>query len=109
MARPEARALIACSLDCGKNLREIARIQQKHDFVLFASHDRLLPDGKFYDIPENTFFSWKSLHGTPPDTEIAGSTTCAQSRARSFGCGGVRKDIHDLQQCSKPVLHSLAQ
>ena len=52
MARPEARALIACSLDCGKNLVGIARIQQKHDYVLLASHDRLLPDGEFCDIPE---------------------------------------------------------
>ena len=107
--RTGGRALVACSLDCAKVLREIARIQRQHDYVLLASHDRLLPDGEFYDIPENSFFSQKSLHATPPDTEIAGSTTCEQSRARGFGCGGVRKDIHDLQQCSKPVLHSLAQ
>ena len=44
MARPEARALIACSLDCGKNLREIARIQRQHDYVLLASHVREPPD-----------------------------------------------------------------
>ena len=36
------------------------------------------------------------------------ATTCAQSRARSFDCGGVRKDIYDLPQCFKPVLRSLA-
>ena len=42
--RTEGRALVACSLDCGKALREIATIQEKHDYVLLASHDRLLPD-----------------------------------------------------------------
>ena len=42
----EKRALVDCSLDCGKNLREIARIQRKHHYVLLASHERMLPDGK---------------------------------------------------------------
>ena len=37
------RALVACSLDCAKVLREIARIQRQHDYVLLASHARLPP------------------------------------------------------------------
>ena len=42
--RGEGRALVACSLDCGKDLREIARIQKMGDYVLLASHHRVLPD-----------------------------------------------------------------
>ena len=42
--RTEGRALVACSLDCGKDLREIARIQKMGDYVLLASHHRVLPD-----------------------------------------------------------------
>ena len=38
------RALVACSLDCAKVLREIARIQRRNDYVLLASHVRVLPD-----------------------------------------------------------------
>ena len=42
--RSERRGLVACSLGCGKDLREIARIQKMGDYVLLASHHRVLPD-----------------------------------------------------------------
>ena len=42
--RTEGRALVACSLDCGKDLREIARIQKMGDYVLLASHHRREPE-----------------------------------------------------------------
>jgi len=42
--RSGGRALVACSLHCGKVLRDIARIQQQHDYVLLASHVREPPD-----------------------------------------------------------------
>ena len=44
LVRTGGRALVACSLDCGKVLREIAKVQKHHYYVLLASHDRLLPD-----------------------------------------------------------------
>ena len=42
--RAGGRALVVCSVECGKDVREIARIQRKHDYVLLASRDRVLPD-----------------------------------------------------------------
>ena len=42
--RTGGRGLVACSLACGKDLREIARIQKMGDYVLLASHHRLLPE-----------------------------------------------------------------
>ena len=42
--RTGRRGLVACSLACGKDLREIARIQKMGDYVLLASHHRLLPE-----------------------------------------------------------------
>ena len=42
--RTGGRALVACSLNCAKVLREIARIQRKHDYVLLASHVREPPE-----------------------------------------------------------------
>ena len=42
--RTEGRALVACSHGCGKDLREIASIQKMDDYVLLASHHRVLPE-----------------------------------------------------------------
>ena len=42
--RSEGRALVVCSVECGKDVREIARIQRKHDYVLLASRERLCPN-----------------------------------------------------------------
>ena len=42
--RTEGRALVACSHGCGKDLREIASIQKMGDYVLLASHHRVLPE-----------------------------------------------------------------
>ena len=42
--RTGGHGLVACSLACGKDLREIARIQKMGDYVLLASHHRLLPE-----------------------------------------------------------------
>ena len=42
--RTEGRALVACSHGCGKDLREIASIQMMGDYVLLASHHRVLPE-----------------------------------------------------------------
>ena len=44
--RTGGRALVACSLHCGKVLRDIARIQQQHDYVLLASHVRERPNAQ---------------------------------------------------------------
>ena len=44
LVRSGGRALVACSVDCAKVLREIARIQRQHDYVLLASHVREPPD-----------------------------------------------------------------
>ena len=82
------RALVACSLDCGKNLREIERIQQKHNFVLFASHDRLLPDGEFCDIPENYLLLSEIA---TRDASRHGNTRLHDVRAVSGAYLGVRR------------------
>ena len=37
-------ALVACSHGCGKDLREIASIEKMGDYVLLASHHRVLPE-----------------------------------------------------------------
>ena len=42
--RTGGRGLVACSLACGKDLREIARIQKMGDYVLLASHHRVGPE-----------------------------------------------------------------
>ena len=39
--RAGGRALVVCSVEGGKHVREIARIQRKHDYVLLASHGRV--------------------------------------------------------------------
>ena len=44
-----ARAFVACCPDCGKLLKEIARIQGRHDHVLLASHDRAPPNARMLE------------------------------------------------------------
>ena len=46
--RAGGRALVVCSVECGKDVREIARIQRKHDYVLLASHGRVGPEDADY-------------------------------------------------------------
>jgi hypothetical protein len=46
--RAGGRALVVCSVECGKDVREIARIQRKHDYVSLASHGRVGPEDADY-------------------------------------------------------------